>query len=294
MTGPTPRAEGARGRRPPRKRFGQHFLTDRATRERILAAIDIAPQDRVVEIGPGRGALTGGLTTAAAGVVAVEIDRDLADALAHRLPRVRVVRGDALRMRWRWLFAALAATGGRTRVVGNLPYNIATPLMALLFERAPAVFDFHFMVQAEVADRLVAQPGGKAYGKLSVLAQHHCETQRLFDVPASCFSPPPKVQSSFVRLRAAPNAASCDAGASSDAASCDAGALREVLRVCFGQRRKMLGKALRSLHCDAAALGVDPRARAEQLTVRDFVAIAGQYAARRQAMSKQATKGTGK
>lgn len=306
MERPTPRAdERARPRRR-RKRFGQHFLTDQAARQRILAALDVRPQDRVVEIGPGGGALTGGLATAAAAVVAVEIDRDLAHALAQRLPHVRVVRGDALRMRWGWLFGALAATGGRTRVVGNLPYNIATPLMAALFEHAPAVFDFHFMVQAEVADRLVATPGSKAYGRLSVLAQHHCEAERLFEVPPSCFSPPPKVQSSFVRLYAARmrlcaarDATGCDALASCDvAASCDSAALREVLRVCFGQRRKMLGKALRSLQLDAAALGVDPRTRAEQLTVRDFVAIASQYAARQatrnQATKKGTRKGTGK
>ena len=270
MRKPPPRVE--RRSRPPasRKRFGQHFLADAATKERILAALRLARQDRVVEIGPGRGALTEALQAEAAGVVAIEIDRDLARALASRLPGVRVVRADALRMRWRRLFAALSAPEGRTRVVGNLPYNIATPLMAMLFEHARDVCDFHFMVQAEVAARLVARPGSKAYGRLSVLAQHHCEPTRLFDVPPSSFAPPPKVQSAFVRLRAAP-----------DSTPCDAPALREVLRVCFGRRRKVLAGAMRSLGCDAAALRVDPRARAEDLTVRDFVAIAGQYAARR-------------
>ena len=257
---------------PARKRFGQHFLTDAATQERILATLRLAPSDRVVEIGAGAGALTGGLLAEAAGVLAIEIDRDLARGLARRLPKARVLRGDALRVPWRRLFGVLAALERRTRVVGNLPYNIATPLLALLFERARQVHDFHFMVQAEVADRLVAQPGSKAYGKLSVLAQHHCETQRLFEVPPACFSPPPKVQSAFVRLRAAP-----------DAARCDADALREVLRVCFGQRRKVLAGALRALDCDAAALRVDARARAEDLTVRDYAAIAGDYATRRQA-----------
>ena len=225
----------------------------------------------MVEIGPGGGALTTGLLAEAAGVVAIEIDRDLASGLARRLPAARVIRGDALRVPWRRLFGILAAPDHRIRVVGNLPYNIATPLLALLFERTRQVCDCHFMVQTEVAERLVARPGSKAYGKLSVLAQHHCETLRLFDVPPACFSPPPKVQSTFVRLLAAPNAAPCDAGA-----------LREVLRVCFGQRRKMLGGALRSLGCDAAALGLNPRARAEELSVRDFVAIAGQFAAHRQ------------
>ena len=239
--------------------------------ERILAALRLAPSDRVVEIGAGAGALTAGLLAEAAGVVAIEIDRDLARGLARRLPAARVLRGDALRAPWPRLLRVLAAPDCRTRVVGNLPYNIATPLLALLFERAGQVYDFHFMVQAELAERLVARPGSKAYGALSVLAQHHCEALRLFDVPPACFSPPPKVQSSFVRLRAAP-----------DAAAGDASALRAVLRVCFGQRRKMLGGALRALDCDAAALRLNPRARAEDLTVREFVAIAGQYAARRQ------------
>lgn len=259
----------------PRKRFGQHFLTDTATQERILATLRLAPSDRVVEVGPGGGALTTGLLAEAAGVVAIEIDRDLARGLTRRLPAARVIRGDALRVPWRRLFRVLAAPDCRIRVVGNLPYNIATPLLALLFERARQVCDCHFMVQTEVAERLTAQPGGKAYGRLSVLAQHHCETLRLFDVPPACFSPPPKVQSTFVRLRAAP-----------DAAPCDANALREVLRVCFGQRRKMLGGALRALGCDAAALGLNPRARAEELSVRDFVAIAGQHAVRRQATTE--------
>lgn len=270
MGKPPLRAETRSRPRTPRKRFGQHFLTDAATLERILAALRLEPRDRVVEIGAGAGALTEGLLAASAAVVAIEIDRDLARGLAKRLPAARVLRADALRAPWRRLFALLEAPESRTRVVGNLPYNIATPLLALLFERVRDVYDFHFMVQAEVAERLVAKPSSKAYGRLSVLAQHHCETLRLFDVPPSCFSPPPKVQSSFVRLRTA-----------ADAAPCDAGALREVLRVCFGQRRKMLGGALRVLDCDAAALGLDPRARAEDLTVRDFQAIADQYAGRR-------------
>lgn len=270
MRKPPPQVE-SRSRSPVfRKRFGQHFLVDAAVKERILAALRLARQDRVVEIGAGKGALTEALLTEVAGVVAIEIDRDLARALASRLPSARVVRADALRMRWRGLFQALAAPDGRTRVVGNLPYNIATPLMAMLFEHAREVCDFHFMLQAQVAERLVATPGSKAYGRLSVLAQHHCEATWLFDVPPSSFSPPPKVQSAFVRLRAAP-----------DSAPCDGPALREVLRVCFGRRRKVLAGAMQSLGCDAAALRVDPRARAEDLTVREFVAIAGQYAARR-------------
>ena len=267
----TPPAETRPSPPAPRKRFGQHFLTDAPTIERIFAALDLAPDDQVVEIGAGTGALTERLATDAASVVAIDIDRDLAAALAARLPAVRVVCADALRLCWRDLFSTPAANAGRVRVVGNLPYNIATPLLAALLPHARAVFDFHVMVQAEVAARLVASPGTKAYGRLSVLTRHHCLAARLFDVPPRCFSPPPKVHSAFVRLRAA-----------ADTAPCDADALHTVLRTCFGQRRKTLGKALRALGCDAAALGVDPRGRAERLTVRDFVAIAERYAAHQQ------------
>ena len=265
---PTPPAEARPPAHTPRKRFGQHFLTDAPTIERIFAALALAPEDHVVEIGAGTGALTERLAADAASVVAIDIDRDLAAALAARLPGVRVVRADALRLCWRDLFTAPAAKA-RVRVVGNLPYNIATPLLAALLPHAHAVFDFHVMVQAEVAARLVASPGTKAYGRLSVLAGHHCVAARLFDVPPWCFSPPPKVHSAFVRLRAA-----------ADTAPCDADAFHTVLRACFGQRRKTLGKALSTLGCDAAALGLDPHGRAERLTVRDFVAIAERYAAR--------------
>ena len=269
MPKPTPPAEAGPPAHTPRKRFGQHFLTDASTIERIFAALALAPEDHVVEIGAGTGALTERLATDAASVVAIDIDRDLAAALAARLPAARVVCADALRLCWRDLFTAPRAT--RVRVVGNLPYNIATPLLAALLPHAHAVFDFHVMVQAEVAARLVASPGTKAYGRLSVLARHHCVAARLFDVPPRCFSPPPKVHSAFVRLRAA-----------ADTAVCDADALHTVLRACFGQRRKTLGKALSTLGCDAADLGLDPRGRAERLTVRDFVAIAERYAAHQQ------------
>lgn len=251
----------------PRKRFGQHFLADAATIERIVAALRLRPDDHVVEIGPGTGALTERLVAEAATVVAIEIDRDLAAALRRRLPMARTRQADALRVCWG---DVLAPARGRGRVVGNLPYNIASPLMALLFEHGSQLRDMHFMLQAEVADRLAANPGAKIYGRLSVLAQHHCRVERLFDAPPACFAPPPKVNSAFVRLTPAPPGAPCDAAA-----------LRHVLRLAFNQRRKTLANALRSLPFDAQALGLDPRARPEDLTAGQFAAIANYWAARK-------------
>ena len=247
-----------------RKRFGQHFLTDHAVVERIFAALALGNEDRVLEIGPGAGALTDRIVAEAGTLTAVEIDRDLAAALGRRLPQVRLIQEDALRIDYTRLFAAERAP---RRVVGNLPYNIATPLLAQLFPVAQVV-DMHFMLQAEVAARLTAQPGSKAYGRLSVAAQYHCRVETLFAVAAESFSPPPRVASAFVRLTRRPPE------------PCDLGALLEVLRLSFGQRRKVLANALRPLTVDWAALAIDPKARAEQLSVRDFVAIANHCANR--------------
>ena len=269
MSGSTPPAAQSRPFRR-RKRFGQHFLTDAATVERVFAALRLAQGDHVMEIGPGTGALTGRLVEEAAAVTAVEIDNSLAERLRHRFPGARIIAADALRTCWRDLLAA--AGDSRIRLVGNLPYNVATRILAQWLGGAERVFDMHFMLQAEVAARLTAQPGGKAYGRLSVLAQHRCRVERLFDVPAASFSPPPKVHSAFVRLQAAPAPTPCDLET-----------LGHVLRVCFAQRRKKLARALRSLDCDAKALQLDPQVRPEELSVGDFVAIANQYREAREA-----------
>lgn len=289
MTNPVPRR--------PNKRLGQHFLTDAAVLERIAAALRLAPEDHVVEIGPGTGVLTARLLDEGARVVAVEVDASLAAQLRRRLPAAEIIAADALRVCWEDVLGAPGAA--RWRVVGNLPYNIATPLLGQWFALAGQVFDMHFMVQAEVAARLAAQPRTKAYGRLSVLAQLHCRIERLFDVPPSSFTPPPKVESSFVRLVAAPPVA------------CDLSALSEVLRVCFSMRRKTLAHAVRSLDRDMdlgflngtglmgdlAAESKSPsarqgarlaakHARAEELTVSGFVALANRYAEARR--SRQA------
>lgn len=245
---------------PIRRRFGQHFLVDEAVVDRIFQALALAPSDRVLEIGPGTGVLTERLCAEAGEVVAIEIDRDLAAALGARLP-AEVICADALT-------TDLAATTLRLvpcRVVGNLPYNIASPLLARLAPLAN-VRDIHAMLQAEVAARLAAQPGTKAYGRLSVLAQHHCDVQVLFAVGAESFAPPPKVASAFVRLAKKPTQPYPPA------------ALREVLALAFSARRKTLANALRSLAPDWPALGIDPARRADGLHPGEFVAIARELA----------------
>ena len=246
-----------------RKRFGQHFLTDAAVVERIFAALGCQQTDLVLEIGPGTGLLTERLCIDAGMVTAIEIDRDLAALLRARLPSVDVVCGDALRVD----LDALVGTR-RPRVVGNLPYNVATPLLGRLFGMVDQLADMHFMLQAEVAERLAAAPGTKRYGRLSVIAQYHCDIERLFDVVATSFTPAPKVRSAFVRLTARRREA------------CDVRQLEGVVRTAFGQRRKTLANALKSLAPDWRTLGLDPHSRPENLRVEDFLAIANHLAGR--------------
>lgn len=251
---------------PLRKRFGQHFLVDEAVIDRIFRALDLAEDDRVVEIGPGRGALTSGLLAHAGGVTAIEIDRDLAGRLAARFPELDLVIADALRVDFAELLARMPPRR-RTRLVGNLPYNVATPLLGRLFPLR-AVTDMHVMLQREVGDRLAAVPGTGTYGRLTVLAQYHCMVDKLFDVVPASFRPHPKVHSTFIRL--APRA---------ERMPCDVGILAEVVRRAFSQRRKMLGNALASLEPDWEALGLEPRRRAEELDVASYVALARHVAA---------------
>lgn len=247
-----------------RKRFGQHFLVDAEVVDGIMAALNLQRTEAALEIGPGRGALTVPASAACANLTALEIDRDLAAQLSRRLPAVRIQEADALSVDY-------AAMLGRapTRVFGNLPYNISTPLLNRLFDAGAAgtpITDLHFMLQAEVAGRLAAAPGGRDWGRLSIIAQHHCEVTPLFDVPAEAFAPPPKVSSTFVRLTPRPPPAPAQ----------DVGVLRHVVGVAFAQRRKRLGNAVKSLGLDLAALGIDADARPETLAVGDFVVMANQ------------------
>jgi len=231
--------------------------------DQILGGIFIQSGDKFVEIGPGQGALTAPLSELCSEVIAIELDRDLVPWLRARLPHVTVMQEDALNADFTRLI------GGReTRIVGNLPYNISTPLLNRLFDYCSTqpIQDMHFMLQAEVVDRLAAIPGTKAWGRLSVIAQYHCDVVRLFDVPPDAFSPSPKVTSGFLSLRPRPPVEVAD----------DLEDLRNVLRIAFGQRRKRLGNAVRSLGIDLTAIGIDEGLRPEAITVSEFVAMANQ------------------
>lgn len=254
-----------------RKRFSQNFLHDARYIQRIVEAIDPRPGERIVEIGPGLGALTAPLIERAGAVAAVEIDRDLAARLRQRFGpgQLALVEGDALALDW----PALAATDPRPlRIVGNLPYHISTPLLFALLPVAMRVRDQHFMLQKEVVDRMVAAPGGKDYGRLSVMLQFRYRVTRLFVVPAGAFSPAPQVNSAIVRLVPRPV---------DELPAVDAGDFARVVTAAFGQRRKTLRNALGGLLDEAAisACGVDPGARAETLTVQEFAALAQRLAA---------------
>ncbi len=251
-----------------RKRFGQHFLLDLNLTRRIARAALPLDHGTVIEIGPGPGGLTRALLLeGAAKVVAIEVDPRALAALAELQAvaggRLQVIEADALA-----IDPASLGPAPR-RIVANLPYNISTPLLVRWLQQADDIADMVLMFQKEVVDRLVASPRTKDYGRLSVLAQHVCDIRRLFDIPASAFVPPPKVTSSVARLTPRP--------ASQRLA--DLAPLERVTAAAFGQRRKMLRGALGSLFADPVAvlegLDLSPTARAEELTVADFVRLAG-------------------
>ena len=249
----------------PRKRFGQHFLRDSNVLERIVAAIRPMPGDRLVEIGPGLGALTRPLLEIAGDLDAVELDRDLLEPLRDHCAGVgtlRIHHGDALKFD----FAALRGMGSRLRVVGNLPYNISTPLLFHLLDQASHLRDLHFMLQQDVVERMAAGPGEEAYGRLSVMLQYRCRVEMLFAVGPESFRPPPKVRSAVVRL--VPRE-------TSSVAVRDERLFAEVVRRSFAQRRKTLRNALRGWLdiTQIEAAGVDPGARPETLDLAAFAAL---------------------
>ena len=248
-----------------RKRFGQHFLHDRAVVRRIVDAIAPRPDDLVVEIGPGRGALTFPLLETGCELHVVEIDRDLAAALrrqAVRHPNLVVHEADALEFD----LARVAPPPRRLRVTGNLPYNISTPLVFRLLAALPRITDMHLMLQREVVNRMASPPGTRQYGRLSVMVQLDCEVERILQVGSGAFSPAPRVDSAVVRLRPCPRAG---------LATANRARLDAIVRLCFTKRRKTLRNALRGL-CDEAAIGaagIDPRARPETLTIDEFIEL---------------------
>lgn len=253
-----------------KKQFGQHFLHEKGVIAKIVQAIHPQPGDRLVEIGPGAGALTFPLLERHGALTVIEFDRDLVGPLAeaaHGRGELTIVHRDVLEVD----FTALAA-GSPIRLVGNLPYNISSPILFHALAHAAVVRDMHFMLQKEVVDRMGAEPGSKVYGRLSVMLQAYCRVTPLFNVAPGAFTPPPKVDSAVVRMVPRP---------AGEAGVRDARVFERVVREAFGQRRKTLRNAL-SASADAALIesaGVRPDARAEQVPVEGFVRLANAVAA---------------
>ena len=250
----------------PRKRFGQNFLRDESVIDAIERAISPTKSDHLVEIGPGEGALTQSLVGSGCRLDAIELDRDLTASLLAAFsvhPEFKLHTADALAFD----FSSLVTANEPLRIVGNLPYNISTPLIIRLLDQLQLVKDMHFMLQLEVVERLAAAPGSKLWGRLGVMAQFHCEVELLFEVPPSAFYPPPKVQSAVVRLTPR-----CEP----EWPAVDVAALKRCVATCFATRRKTLRNNLKGV-IDANRLedlGIDPGARAETLTISDFIALA--------------------
>ena len=261
----TPDDAPPRGAHVARKRFGQNFLHDPGILRRIVESIAPRPEQTLIEIGPGEGALTLPLLRAAGKLIAIELDRDLIEPLkakAQGVGELTVISADALTVD----LTALAG-GTRIRLIGNLPYNISTPILFHCLDHAGVIDDMHFMLQKEVVERMAAAPGSKIYGRLSVMLQLRCSVEPLLKVPPGAFRPAPKVDSAVVRLVPLPAAAQ---------PTVDAALLDRIVRAAFGQRRKTLSNALSGLlDADAiVAAGIDPRARAEQLAPAAFVTLA--------------------
>jgi len=250
----------------PRKRFGQNFLADPHYVARIVAAVDPKPGERIVEIGPGLAALTGGLVERAGHIDAIEIDRDLATRLRERFGarELTLHEGDALAFDY-------GALGSDLRIVGNLPYNISSPLLFHLAAHAANLSDLTVMLQKEVVDRMTARPGTAEYGRLTVMLQAVFSIERLFTVPPGAFRPAPRVDSAVARLVPLRERAP---------AISDRELFARVVAAAFSQRRKTLRNALAAL-CDTDGLraaGIDPGARGETLSVADFVRLANTLA----------------
>jgi 16S rRNA (adenine1518-N6/adenine1519-N6)-dimethyltransferase len=252
----------------PKKSFGQHFLHEKRYIERIVSAIAPKADDRVVEIGPGEGALTLPLLATAGRLTAIELDTDLIPGLQARASTVgtlEIVHADVLKVD----FTALAQRLGvpRVRLAGNLPYYISSPILFHCVDHAAAIQDMHFMLQKEVVDRMAAAPGSKVYGRLSVMLQLACRVEPLFTVPPGAFRPPPKVDSAVARL--VPLAAH-------ERHDADPDRVHAIVKAAFAQRRKTLANGLKNL-LDSEAIagaGIDPKARAETLAPADFVRLA--------------------
>jgi 16S rRNA (adenine1518-N6/adenine1519-N6)-dimethyltransferase len=257
---------------PPKKSLGQHFLHERGVIDKIVLAVDPKPGDRLFEIGPGQGAITFPLLRRHHALTVIEFDRDLITPLmesAEGVGELTVIHKDVLKVD----FGKLAGDGPPIRLVGNLPYNISSPILFHVLEHAEAVRDMHFMLQKEVVDRMAAAPGSKVFGRLSVMLQALCKVTPLFTVAPGAFRPPPKVDSAVVRLVPKP---------AGEVGIDDPALFEHLVRDAFGQRRKTLRNAVQALctGADIEAAGLRPDARAEQLAVADFVRLANHLAAR--------------
>ena len=253
----------------PRKRFGQHFLNDPGVIDAIVQAIAPRPTDTIVEIGPGHGAITLPLARRAGTLHCIELDRDLAAALRRRFStndNVHVHEADALNFDF-------CALGDSLRVVGNLPYNISTPLLFHLIDCRDCIADMHFMLQKEVVDRMTAGPGTKDYGRLGIMLGCHLGVEALFEVGPQCFDPPPAVVSAVVRLT--------PLGGARPAID-DEKLLGRLVATAFSQRRKTVRNAMKTLlgEDELRALGIDPGLRPESLAIADYVGLAN-YLSRR-------------
>lgn len=262
FSAPNPKDEGHRTR----KRFGQNFLHDNRVIEKIVHAVAPRAGDFMVEIGPGLGALTAPLLVASEALTVVELDRDLAAGLPGRVTqpeKLTIVEGDALRFD----FLTLVQDNKPLRIVGNLPYNISTPLLFHLLQYGSQVQDMHFMLQKEVVDRIVAEPNSKDYGRLSVMIQYYCKPEFLFEVPPGAFNPPPKVTSAVFRLTPY---------SQKPLSAQDEKQFASLVSHVFTQRRKTLRNTLKGKLDEEgfARAQVDPMARPENLSLAQFVALA--------------------
>ena len=251
-----------------RKRFGQHFLTDPGVVDAILRSVHATKDDVVVEIGPGLGAITSSLAASAGHLHAVELDRNLVAKLRRQYDgnaAVTIHEADALAFDF-------AALGNRLRIVGNLPYNISTPLLFHLLNYKDHIVDMHFMLQKEVVDRMAAGPGSKAYGRLGIMLGCHLNIESLFDVDKSAFSPPPEVTSAIVRLDPlTPNSFDIQ----------DQDLLSKLVTNAFMKRRKTIRNALREFTeiADLEAAGIDPILRPEQISISEYIELSNHLAA---------------
>ena len=248
-----------------RKRFGQHFLVDEAVLDNIVRHIQPRRLDRVLEIGPGRGALTRLLCGELEELHGIELDRDLIDGLARQHPNLVLTQADVLAVNLPEYLAL-----GDWRLVGNLPYNLSSPLLLALAPLGGSIIDMHFMLQRELAARLAATPGTKSWGRLSVMLQRFWEVEALFDVPPDAFNPPPKVMSQVVRMVPRKDQLQLQ----------DEAVFKALVAAAFGQRRKTLRNSLRDYSIDYPQFGLTANQRAEEVSVEQFVAMSNSIASR--------------